>query len=287
MNSITEKLYKKFEDIPSRKGRGGTYQYVRWQDVADRMNEVFGSRWSSEVVFQDVVGKNIIVRVSVCIKDPDTGERFCQEGFGGAVNDDAQEAGNAFKAAYSKALKDACKKWGVGLYLDDEDNTNEIPTGYIGKEYGVPPRETFTATPSTVVPEQQLPPSFPPQPDASVVETEFVQEGEDSIVEEPIPTLAKNERSIPSFPPIPSFPSTEKVAVPSKYNTIKSGDVSDVQRVALHSILKRLNVGAEVLIKEAFETNGLDSTEIPNQDELTYHQAVHVIKYGNDKFRGQ
>ena len=281
--SIKDALYKKFEDIPSRKGRGGTYQYIRWQDVADRMNEVFGSRWSSEVVFQDVVGKNIIVRVSVCIKDPDTGERFCQEGFGGAVNDDSQEAGNAFKSAYSKALKDACKKWGVGLYLDDDDNTNEIPTGYAGKEYGVPPRETSAATLPT---ERQAPPLFPPTPGSSVVEDKPVQEGA-TVIEEAIPTPVKNERSIPSFPPIPSFPNTEKVAVPSKYNTIKSGDVSDVQKVALNSILKRLSVAYEVLAREAFEINGLDTTEIPSQDDLTYQQAVHVIKYGNDKFRGQ
>ena len=60
-----EALYRNFENIPSRKGRGGVYPYVRWQDVADRMNEVFGTNWSSEVLFQDIIGANVIVRVRV------------------------------------------------------------------------------------------------------------------------------------------------------------------------------------------------------------------------------
>jgi hypothetical protein len=117
-----EILYRGFENIPTRKGRGGNYAYVRWQDVADRMNEAFGVMWSSEVIMQDIIGNNVIVRVRVSVFHPDTGVFSKQEGFGGAPNDDRNEAGNPFKAAYSKALKDACKKWGLGLFLEEEDD---------------------------------------------------------------------------------------------------------------------------------------------------------------------
>lgn len=56
---MKDKLYEKFE-VKSRRGRGGTYSYVTWQDVADRMNNVFGINWSSEIVSQEIVGDNVV-----------------------------------------------------------------------------------------------------------------------------------------------------------------------------------------------------------------------------------
>jgi len=138
--TIKDNLYEGFTNIPSRRGRGGTYSYVRWQDVADRMNSIFGPYWSSYVKFQDVVNGNVIVRVAVEVID-DKNMHHVQEGFGGAPLDDSSEAGNPFKAAYSKALKDACKKWGIGLYLDEESSGTGSTGGQDntgGKEYGVP-----------------------------------------------------------------------------------------------------------------------------------------------------
>ena len=124
----SEILYRGFENIPTRRGRGGTYSYIRWQDVADRMNEAFGTLWSSEVTFQDVINDNVIVRVKVSVFDVETKTFSRQEGFGGAPHDTNMEAGNPFKAAYTKALKDACKKWGVGLYLEEEDGDTVAPS---------------------------------------------------------------------------------------------------------------------------------------------------------------
>ncbi len=120
MADIKEELYKPFDDIKSRKGRGGTYDYVSWKDIADRMNEVFGMNWSSSVVEQEMLNDQVIIRVSVCAKDPISNELFCQEGFGGSQLRNSDEAGSAHKGAYSKALKDACKKWGIGLHLVED-----------------------------------------------------------------------------------------------------------------------------------------------------------------------
>ena len=99
---IKNKLYSNFDNVRTRPGRGGNYPYITWQDVADRMNEVFGITWSSEVISQDVVGDNVVVRVRVTVLDPETKTDFVQEGFGGAPNDSRQEAGNPLRQLIQK-----------------------------------------------------------------------------------------------------------------------------------------------------------------------------------------
>lgn len=160
--SVKDLLYKKIEDIDSRRGRGGTYDYVKWQYVADRMNEVFGMNWSTHVESQDLIGDDIILRVSVCARDPETGEMFCQEGYGGSTMRAGDEAGTAHKGAYSKALKDACKKWGVGLHLEGGDSKpagGNVPSGYMGHATGTPPaiKSPQPMSPSSAVPAPSAP----------------------------------------------------------------------------------------------------------------------------------
>lgn len=315
-----EALYKSFDNIPTRRGRGGTYSYVRWQDVADRMNEVFGTLWSSETMFQDVIEKNVIVRVRVTVFDKDTGVFTKQEGFGGAPLDAASEAGNPFKAAYSKALKDACKKWGVALYLEEDGDEgghmtpSPLPPGYSGKEYGVPsatPAKMPEApavmsapvppTPST--PAQPMPPvsngmAMPPgvamsAPGQMVQETIVVKQEAPKMP--PVPTAPSVSHSIPPFPTGPSAsktpmstPATPMSPPTSKVGTINTGEpekISDVQKAALHSILSLKGVDYKTLAKEAFELNGVVKNPIPEADDLTYQEAVYVVKYGNDQYR--
>ncbi len=126
--SFKEKLYKPFDNIDNRKGRGGYYDYIKWKHVVDRMNEVFDGRWSSKVISETVTEKEVIVRVSVKIIDPTDGSEFIQEGYGGSVFRDGDESGTAHKGAYSKAIKDACKKWGVGLYLEGSSSNAPAQT---------------------------------------------------------------------------------------------------------------------------------------------------------------
>jgi hypothetical protein len=297
-----EILYRGFENIPSRKGRGGTYQYVRWQDVADRMNEAFGTSWSSEVMFQDVIGGNVIVRVRVCIFDADTKTFTSQEGFGGAPNEERAEAGNPFKAAYSKALKDACKKWGLGLYLEEEGEGNTdftpgvIPEGYQGKEYGTPPSpagEPKPAPPVATSGDLPTPPGMDMEMPSGVEMSPPVQEKKP----EPAPQvqIPPQANSVPPVPPT-APPAGKTVSLKedmpmSKVSTISTGEpekISDVQKAALRSILNMKGVEYESLVKEAFEVNGIAfeaNSSIPEVDDLTYQEAVYVVKYGNDKFR--
>lgn len=307
-----EALYKGFDNIPTRKGRGGTYAYIRWQDVADRMNEVFGTDWSSEVLYQDIIGSNVIIRVRVTIANAERGIFFTQEGFGGATNDAAAEAGTPFKSAYSKALKDACKKWGVGLFLDEDDDTasggntppSSIPSGYMGKELGVPPMpqtppiaSRVPPTPPYKAPEPEV--IYSPLPPEPMEESKSLPEVEESsTVAMPLPpgismTMPANPKSPMTPVAPPSAPPTKSISLKddmpmSKVSTINTGEpeyISDVQKAALQSILNIKGVEYGPLAKEAFEFNGLSGMSVPEPDKLTYQEAVYVVKYGNDKFR--
>jgi len=328
--SIKEQLYAPFTNIQSRRGRGGTYDYVSWKAVADRMNESFGVGWSSEVVNQEIVGENVVVRVRVLATNPESGAIQYQEGYGGAKNDVAAEAGNPFKSAYSKAFKDACKKWGIGLYLDEDvepsSSTSKIPTGYTGKEMGVPntPNTTPTTEPPRVVQQMPKTPTFPV--DTPEVKKNFT---EPNIIT-PLPTnqmpaagglpippgismkmssgivvkqetpgvkvVAEQEQAPPTPPPVQQTMPTPPVVnlsagekpMVTKAPTINNGapeSISDVQKAALHSILNINGVEYETLVTETFAANGITKTPIPSPDDLTYQEAVYVVKYGNDKFR--
>lgn len=321
-----EILYRGFDNIPSRRGRGGTYSYVRWQDVADRMNEAFGLHWSSEATSQEVIAGNIIIRVKVTVVNPETGLITSQEGFGGAPEDANAEAGNPFKAAYSKALKDACKKWGVALYLEEDEASSNtqphLPPGYSGKEVATPTPTTpatKTIQPPLPTPEaaNPVPPlqqpidTVPaastgmPMPPGVAMAGHAEQEAIVSKMETsftppppaspPAPT-APPAPSVPSIP-TPSTPAPPRVQAPEvpmtppvamNQPTINTGEperISDVQKAALHSILQFKGVEYEALAQEAFEFNGVVKNPIPPADDLTYQEAVYVVKYGNDKFR--
>jgi hypothetical protein len=318
--SIKEALYAPLGDIKSRRGRGGTYDYVTWKNVVDRMNDVFGINWSSELVQHIDTDKGIVVRVRVLVTDPDTGKVQFQEGYGGDMNDAGSEVGNAFKSAYSKALKDACKKWGVALYLEDDSPTEStaIPPGYMGKEVGVPPSvpeasstppapPVNTTTPELpkFVPEPQVeaPVNTPTIPTGGMPLPPGVSMGAGNEVQSSVKIVqeAVDVNATPTAPPVPPGVSTQAVPpVPpqkvtlkddmpmSKVTTINTGEpdtISDVQKAALQSILNMKGVDYIELAKEAFEANGVSSEVIPEPDKLTYQEAVYVVKYGNDKFR--
>lgn len=265
-------LYKKFKAVPTRPGRGGTYSYIKWQDVADRMNEVFGIHWSSEVIFQDVINSNVVIRVRITVLSTESGDMYYQEGFGGAPMDDRQEAGNPFKAAYSKALKDACKKWGIGLYLEEGEAEIESNLKPFGSEEVVttqqaPPVIPPQKTEIPMVPTQQAPPVIPSQKtEIPVVPTQQ--------------TKAPVTTRIPVTPP--QIPEPVHTTVTAKQDTI-----SDVQKAALQSILGMQEVEYSELVKGAFATKDITLSDdgIPTIDNLSYKEAVIVIKYGNDNFR--
>lgn len=277
--SIKEQFYAPLE-VRTRKGRGATFSFVTWQDVANRLNEILGISWSSEVKSSEIIGDNIIVRVKVGFINPETKEYCCQEGFGGAPNDKRLEAGASFKAAYSKALKDACKRWGLGLYLEDEDQPS----------FSSPPVMADSVVNKTNTPPITEPTLIPPvsgSPTAPTPVTNGVS----------IPTFPTQSIAIPpvqaqtttvSIPPVPTTNlSVQTPFVVPEINSTKPLGISDIQKVALGGIISSKGITFEELAKEALATHDIVKEPFPSKDDLTYDEAVLVIKYGNDKFRKQ
>jgi hypothetical protein len=300
-----EKLYAPM-GVSSRRGRGGMYDYVKWQDVAHRMNEIYGTLWSSHVTYQDVVGNNVIVRVSVCVYKPELEREFCQEGFGGAILDESAEAGNPFKAAYSKALKDACKKWGVGLFLEEgseptsKPTPNPPPAGYRGPEVAAPaPQAGGLPVPPPLGGQPQAQPTPVPTPAPAPPPEPTPAPAPQPV---PNPTPAPQPQSgLPTPPPLGGAPEPAPQPAPAPQPTPQVNTsselpmtsatpmggpamISDVQKTAVNSILSVAGITYDQLAQEAFEFNGI-TDPVPALDNLDYQQAVVVVKYGNEKFR--
>ena len=295
-----QKLYEKLE-VKSRRGRGGDYTYVPWQDVADKMNKVFKGNWSSEVMSETSLNSGVVLRVRVTIIDEKTNIKYYQEGYGGADIVGA-EVGTLHKSAYSKALRDACKKWGPGLYTDEiSDFSNKRPV------LNNPSKSVITNIPVSNVP-TQLPVSNTPVSAAPVLPSvSNVQVSENSIsgtekthnsVVEQIaaasslpglqkPIIPPVTKVTNSLPPVSNGTTTQVSIIPPQTLEPKLEDnkINDVQMAALEGILELPDIDTEVLIKEAFEYGNLDTTDLPTKEKLTYQQALIVIKYGNEKFR--
>ena len=271
-----EALYGKFNNVLTRPGRGGSYQYIKWQDVADRMNDVFGTNWSSSVEWQEVIGSNVVVKVRVMITDPCTKAIQYQEGFGGSALDDRQEAGNPFKAAYSKALKDACKKWGIGLFIEEEGDSDGASND---GGYSQPTRPVMTKAPV---------PNFTPSTQAPPVNSGFVSNSQPS--QKPVVASGGFTPPPSGFTPPPfgggdNKPNVESMNKATGIMMEGPSLISDVQKAALMGILNLKGVQYTDLVSEAFSANNITKDEVPPIDELTYQEAVAIVKYGNDKFR--
>jgi len=89
----------------------------------------------------DVIEDQVLVEVQVSVVDPDTGEHYIQTGFGssqiarynsGANQGKIIDIGNAYKGSLSKAIVNACTRWGVGLvkesnpYASGDEGPGEI-----------------------------------------------------------------------------------------------------------------------------------------------------------------
>lgn len=99
----------------------------------------------------------------------------------------------------------------------------------------------------------------------------------------PQPQAASQPAPMPKIP----APSTEQSAattMPFSKKEESLGGISDVQKVALNGILSMNNANYEELATEAFTSKNINKP-VPPKENLSYEEAVVVIKYGNDKYR--
>ncbi len=293
-------FYKQL-NVKVRKGRGADYQYVTADDVTNRMNNLFKGNWSSAVEYQDVVNDEVIIRVRVHVEDPETKRTFFHEGYGGHKNDGG-EPGSAFKAAYSKALANACRRWGVGLYLveqDDEDTETKSQTTPVNNTPPTvnngPPKEIA----SMVAPSQGGSAPISTQPTTQPVSNTPPVVSDIKLQQVPVEQL-KTSNEMPKIPkpmfhgtPLPGVkpvvenvvPVAEPITDISEPNnglemTENSDGISDVQKIAIQSFFDMRGFKYEDLA-----TGALD--KVPNINTLTHDEAVSVIQYGNNLYKEQ
>jgi len=272
-------------DVKTRPGRGGTYSYVSADDVTDKMNRLFKGDWSSMVVSEEVRTNETVVRVRVEVRDPESGNVYFHEGYGGQRNDDEAEAGNVFKSAYSKAIVSACRRWGVGLFIEegDQPKTQTIDTA-IGPV-------TVPAAPPTAPPDTRPAPGAPSLPPGASVKSEEVKAPP---VPKAPPAPTPPPASIPKAAGIPwSKPPEDKPAdtvipkVPgpaadipvqpesaAPAGTVEENRISDVQKISIESLVSMRGITYKEMAEGALKS-------VPDVNTLNHDEAVAVIQYGN------
>jgi hypothetical protein len=234
-----------------------------------------------------VIEDSVLLRVLVSVLDPETNVQFSHEGYGsssfkrykdGFNKGQIIDVGNAYKSALSMAIRNACARFGCGLYLEGDpesgDNTPvEIPAptnvpasnpSETGKLPDVPPPPTFNP-PSEPEKKESLPPVPPPN---------------GGIKEGPKDTPAP---SIPPAPPIGNGNGETKLPE-MNFNTSENG-LSNVQEAAITALVDVKGLDYVELASEAFADAGLQFDSIPEMKDLKNNQAAVIIKYGNEKAR--
>jgi len=308
---VLNKLYETFE-LEQRDGLGGMkFDYVPSAKIIDRMNRLFKGCWSTEVMSQEQKEEFALVRVRVYVYDSETEKIFHHDGFGsgmitrykgGTNKGQIIDIGNAYKSAETKAIKNACSRWGLGLSLEGFDEDRKQPDVYNNTASNtsfIPDIPTDSPKPAV-----SNIPDMPPVPDIGTdvpvsqsVTTPSIPDmppvpdiGTDVPVSQSatMPSIPDMQQDIPPTStgpaegenPKPPFPSSDK-------KTSYSQKITDVQKVAIQGLLqlkkdhfkdvpeeKRFNK----LVEGAFNrTDNLpDSVE-----KLSYQDAVTVIKHGN------
>jgi len=286
---IKDALYKPLT-VDTRRGRGGTYGYVKWQAVADRMNDVFGMNWSSNVESQDIIGDQVIVRVSVCAKDPISSQLFCQEGYGGSEIRPSDEVGSAHKGAYSKALKDACKKWGIGLHLEEGEDSNfsSKPSGYSDHATAPTPSSQPMAKPipahagnASMVPTMPTPQVEKPTVVIQKTPPVDIALPTNIVPIMPAPAPAPAPAQAPSAPaPAPAQAPSAPAPTTDTMSPDAPGTINSVQEMAIKNLarLSGIEDSAQLLTDLVNKDDTGLTRKITNLNDLSYTEAVIVIK---------
>ena len=124
---------------PLKDDRGNPIPYLETHTVTERLNQVFGGRWSFEIVKHEI-GKSQLWVLGRLSAGGGTKEQFgSSEIKRKRETGEVIDIGNDLKAAASDALKKCASLMGVGLYLQDK--------GSRGQDQGsVPPNGAPVAT---------------------------------------------------------------------------------------------------------------------------------------------
>lgn len=297
---ILEELYKPFE-LKARQGVGGkTFKYVPSEDIVDRMNKVFKGDWSTEVVEKEVIEDQILVRVRVYAKDPNTADSkmYWQEGYAsqplakftqGPKTGQIIDVGNSFKSAMSKAIKTAVAKWGVGLYLEKGSVNESSSAGSWGPPTipGAVPEIKPVEQPKIEQPpisvpvaepvKNNVPSDAPPFPFDAPTAGPPVSTPPAPPVQEPVASPVFTDDNVVVTQPDPTASFNPPVDSVSTSNTVEN--LTDVQKAAIENILSVHGKSFAELAAAALQrTDNLPASP----EDLSYQDAVKLIQYGNN-----
>jgi len=294
---VLAELYRPFK-LKSRQGLGGkTFQYVPSEDIIHRMNVVFGGNWSTEVTSEKIVDEQVLmcVKVTVAIlsEDGDYDHYFSQEGYAshpiarytqGNNSGKIIDIGNVYRSAMSKAIKTACAKWGVGLYLDGSNRV--LLDGTRGEERKP---ETVSTPPMTVNIPGEIPigggvdnstpfpniPVGPPPTDASqtTMDPPPVNPSFTAPVTTPAPPATYDA------PPVFTDGNIVSNNTTTNFQPTSGGAemITPVQKVAIETSMGFNKIEYPELVSKALGRQD----NLPKIDQLTYDEAVKLIQYSN------
>lgn len=172
--------------VHQRKGPGGTYKYVKGEDVVKQLNKAFGHSWSSKALFYQEQHKQILVLVELSVVY--NNDFIVHQAFGSSPiarhnkgDGDVVDIGNSYKSAFTTALKKAAEQLGVGKSDEEESESHQ----------STPPKNYPRPA------QNQVQPSPPPKPAPVPVESKStptapVSNAASYVEEKPISDLQKS-----------------------------------------------------------------------------------------------
>jgi len=299
---VLEELERSFK-LKARKGLGGKiFKYVPSEDIVDRMNRVFEGEWSTEVIDSEIIEDSVLVCVRVHVKDHQENTIYYHDGYashplsrytGGDNKGKIIDVGNSYRSAVSKAIKTACTRWGVALYLEE----NETSSGeVISTAVNFAPTFSKTEEIKKVDSDSLDIPTVPINTSAEKKNPEKMErpglwsgppEINEMKIEKNVDTADTNpvftNNTIISSAPVGNMPdiplnnqSQEEVIESYVENSIEK--LTSVQKVAIETVMSVNSMIFDDLVNKALQRQ--DNLP-PTIDDVSYLDAVTIIQYGN------
>jgi len=312
---VLNELAKPF-NLKEREGLGGKrFKYVASGDIIERMNTVFHGNWNVELIDSNVIEEQLLVLVRVSVRDEETGSIFYHDGYAsypifrftsGQNKGKVIDIGNSYRSAMTKAIKTACSRWGVALFLEITTepiqsvfDSNEVtataaeftPTTTVDAPPYIPTEPT-QAVPDILVPAEPVPTqpaSAPLVPDAPIpagpIDNPEKMESPQPWPDAPVPDAPVNEPVFTSnnvvAPDPGNFPSNVKVPPLTGAEVSESTEMAEiltpVQEVAIESLMEVNKINFKDLFMKA-----IPGQEAPSSiKKISYLDAVKLIQCGN------
>ena len=295
MNSdILKKLYENF-NIKERPGYGNkTFKYISSADIIDRMNKVFNGCWETEVTYQERFDDYVLVCVKVSVHYDN--KVYSHDGYGGSIiakltsgqnKGKAVDIANSYKSAEAKAIRNACSRWGVGLYIEENEGLFEIND----ENKKDKKEETQTKFPDFNKEPQTKFPDFNKEP-----LTDIDNKEKNNTIENKNPFSVSNNNdpfnSNSTDNPFGNGSTTNSLFSNKNNNSTediftdnKDDSLTDIQKAAITNILDIKLDNSLTYDEMVVKALDIDDSDIPKIDELTYKQAVTVINFGNNMIK--